>query len=78
MPPVKTAPHLLQYGNELGFYKSTGVGMAPIDWSDIMAWCHLTGTELHPEECRILRKLSFAYVSQYNQSKEHDSPAPEL
>ena len=53
------------------------MGAAPIEWVDIKAWAELTGTELHAEESKILRELSFLYVSQYNNSKAHDCPAPE-
>lgn len=53
------------------------MGVAPIEWVDIKAWAQLTGTELYPEESKILRELSFHYVSQYNISKAHDCPAPE-
>ena len=52
------------------------MGMVPIEWADILAWVQLTGTELYPEEARILRELSFAYVAQYTVSKDPDCPAP--
>ena len=67
----------MQYAHELGLQKNTGMGVAPVDWVDIKAWAQLTGTELHAEESKILRQLSFYYVSQYNNSKAHDCPAPE-
>lgn len=77
LPDVIVAPYLIQYAHELGLQKNTGMGVAPIEWVDIKAWAQLTGTELYPEESKILRELSFHYVSQYNISKAHDCPAPE-
>ncbi len=66
----------MHYAYELGLQKSGGMGMIPIDWVDIKAWAELTGTELHAEESKLLRELSFLYVSTYNSSKSHDCPAP--
>lgn len=52
------------------------MGLAPVEWTDIAAWVALTGTDIHPEEARILRDLSGVYVSQYSRSKKQDCPAP--
>lgn len=67
----------MQYAHELGLQKNSGMGAVPVDWVDIKAWAQLTGTELHAEESRILRLLSFHYVSQYNISKVHDCLVPQ-
>ena len=76
MPLVPTAPHLLQYSLEIGLCKSSGMGIAPIDWVDINAWVELTGTAIHPEEARIIRGLSSTFVTQTSKSKKQDCPAP--
>lgn len=78
LPDVTLAPYLAQYLIELGIYKSTGMGLAPLDWVDIRAWVELTGTEILPEEARILRELSAVYLSHSNKGKEPDAPAPFL
>ena len=50
--------------------------MQPLDWLDIAAWMSLMNADLHAEEVKILRDLSFAFVSWTNKSKVQDCPAP--
>ncbi len=76
LPDVTVAPYLLQYFFEIGLCKSTGMGLVPVDWVDLLAWVNLTGTDLRPEEVRILHGLSSTYVMQANKSKEQNCPAP--
>lgn len=52
------------------------MGMQPLDWLDIAAWINLMNADLHPEEVKILRDLSNAFVSWTNKSKAQDCPAP--
>lgn len=61
---------------EIGLSKSGGFGAVPMDWQDIYAYCALTSTQLTREEVLLLRRLSRAYVSQLNSSKEDNTPAP--
>jgi len=50
--------------------------MQPLDWLDIAAWLSLMNVDLHPEEIKILREMSFTFVSWTNKSKVQDCPAP--
>ena len=75
-PPVKLAPYLLEYSFELGLFKNGAMGMTPLDWVDVSAWVSLMNVDLHPEEIKILRELSYAFVSWTNKAKEQNCPAP--
>ncbi len=52
------------------------MGAIPLEWVDLAAWVGLTGTDIHPEEARILIGLSCIYVTQTAKSKKTDCPAP--
>ena len=52
------------------------MGMQPLDWLDIAAWKDLMNVDLHPEEIKILREMSFAFVSWTQKAKAQDCPAP--
>ena len=67
---------MITYLLEVGLYSSNGMGMTPLSWVDIQAWSQLTGSQLTPSEARLMRKLSFIYVSQYNASKDIKCEAP--
>ena len=76
LPEVKFAPYLLEYALELGLFKNGQMGIVPVDWVDISAWLNLVCLDLHPEEIKIIRTLSIAYVAQTRKSKEQTCPAP--
>ena len=76
LPEVNYAPYLLEYSLELGLFKNGQSGIVPVDWVDIQAWLNLVCLDLHPEEIKIIRMLSIAYVSQMHKSKEQNCPAP--
>ena len=50
--------------------------MSVLSWETIRAWQELTGTELTPNDARLIRKLSLIYVSQYTTSKDIKITAP--
>ena len=76
LPHVKTAPYLLQYCMEVGLYKHGGMGIAPLDWVDIMAWHSLNGITLHPLEAKIIFDASRIYVEWVSKAKDLNCPAP--
>ena len=76
MPEVKILPHLIGYISDVGYGSHEGMGLVPLSWPDIKDWSIFTGTNLHPEEARILRALSFAYISHNGKSKDQNCSAP--
>lgn len=76
MPEISKGKYLIDVLLEIGMSKSGGFGAIPIDWQDIYAYCMLTATRLTREEVLIIRRLSRAYVSQLNSSKEDGALPP--
>ena len=52
------------------------MSMIPLSWAEIRSWVLLTSREVTPDEVRLIRKLSFIYVSQYTSSKDIATTAP--
>lgn len=61
MPP-NPAPWILGWLIEIGLTEPAGMGVAPLGWATIDAWCNRTGIDLSPWEARLIRQLSTDYV----------------
>lgn len=61
---------------EIGPNVLTGMGAAPLQWSDLQHWQTLTGIELNPWEATTLHSLSRDWVGQSNKSRAENCPAP--
>lgn len=61
---------------EAGPATATGFGEAPISWTEIINWLHLTGNQLTPAEAVLLRRLSQVYAAARSTLTEADAPAP--
>lgn len=69
--PANPAPYVTDWLFEIG------PGMdGPIGWQEMTAWERLTGIELNPWEARTIRWLSQEYLSERQQARKADSPAP--
>lgn len=70
--------YLLRWFNELAAGRShNGWGPNPISWSDIAAWCSLTGTAIAPWETRALITLDSEWmiaVSQQPTAQPNNAP----
>lgn len=66
MPDAGDFNHLLDYLFELDICKSTGMGIYPIGFDDLLNWQSLTGVRLNSYESSTLVKLSRHYVNQFN------------
>ncbi|MGE4267180.1 MAG: hypothetical protein AB7F25_07075 [Deferribacterales bacterium] len=66
----------MEYMNELGFFIENGFGISPLPYAEIKAWAELQEISLTPFESRLLRRISHAYVSQYNSSSKPGSESP--
>lgn len=76
MMPPNPAPALFDRLVEIGLNEVAGMGVAPISWQTIDAWCNRTGVDLPPWEARLLRKLSIAYVAEGRRAESENCPPP--
>lgn len=67
--------HIIHHLNNIGWSSSNGMGVVPISFTEIMAYNELTNAQLSPDEALIIKKMSVAYVSQY-QDKNPSKKAP--
>lgn len=75
MPP-NPAPHIIARLIEIGLTEAAGMGIVPIGWQTIDAWCRRTGSDLDPWEARMLRRLSVEYVAENRRAESENCPPP--
>ena len=74
MPP-NLAPHIIDRLIEIGLTEPAGMGVGPVSWREIDAWCNRT-IDLPPWEARLLRSLSVAYVAEGRRAESENCPPP--
>lgn len=75
MPP-NPAPHIVDRLVEIGMSEAAGMGVAPLSWREIDAWCARTGVDLEPWEGRLLRRLSSEYIAEGRRAESENCPPP--
>lgn len=75
MPP-NVAPHIIDRLIDIGLTEAAGMGVVPIGWTTINAWCDRTGVDLPPWEARMLRRLSADYIAQSRKAEDETCPPP--
>lgn len=75
MPP-SPAYHLIGYFIEMGMSEAAGMGMVPLSWREINAWCDRTRVELSPWEARLIRRLSTEYLAESRRAESENAPPP--
>jgi hypothetical protein len=75
MPP-SPAYHLVEYFIEMGMSEAAGMGMVPLSWREINAWCDATRINLAPWERRLIRKLSTEYLAESRRAQSENCPSP--
>jgi len=75
MPP-NPAPHLVGFLVEMGMSEAAGMGMVPLSWREINAWCDGTRVDLAPWERRLIRKLSTEYLAESRRAESENCPPP--
>ena len=55
---------------ELGKYRSNGMGIQPLDWKELQSYQQVTGNTLSCLEAILIMDMSKAFVSMYNQSND--------
>lgn len=75
MPPIR-APWIVDMLMDIGASEPGAMGPVPLSWATIARWQSCMGVELAPWLCRLLRRLSVAFVSESQNAREPDCPAP--
>ncbi len=50
----------------------SGMGVTPLSWVDLDAWCHMRGEELSYTQLELIRTIDNAYVKSANEKKEQE------
>lgn len=77
MPP-NPATHITDRLVEMGLSEAAGMGVVPLSWREIGAWCERTGIDLPPWESRLMRRLSADYVGESRRGENESCPPPWL
>ncbi|WP_404711483.1 hypothetical protein [Sphingomonas sp. MMS24-J13] len=75
LPPT-SMPHIASRLMEIGPTQPAGMGVAPLSWSEINAWCDRTGIEIAPWEARLIRRLSVEYIAFGRKAEAENCPPP--
>lgn len=68
--------YLLATWREIGMFGHGAMGAVPLTWSEIKAYCELTGVKLDAWEVSVIMRLSRAYVSMLSEAKSPDCAPP--
>lgn len=73
-PIDRAAVHLLDYFEQLsGLRTNGGLGLNPLQPSEVEAWSRLMGVKLRPWEAKALFKMDAAFVARVSQPKKEES-----
>jgi hypothetical protein len=75
MPP-NPAKHLVEFLIEIGMSEAAGMGMVPLSWREIRAWCENTRVVLAPWELRLIRRMSAEYLAEGRRAESENAPPP--
>lgn len=75
MPP-NSAPCIIDWLTEMGITESDGMGLSPLSWREIDAWCTRTAIDLPPWAARLIKKLSVVYLSEGRRAEDETCPPP--
>ncbi len=75
MPFIRT-PWIIDTLMEIGPSEAGAMGAVPLSWASIDHWQRCIGAELAPWLCRLLRRLSVEFVTESQNAREPDCPAP--
>lgn len=75
MPPIR-APWIIDTLMDIGASEPGAMGPVPLSWSTIAHWQICMGVDLAPWLCRLLRRLSVEFVTESQNAREPDCPAP--
>ena len=76
MPDAGDFKHLIEYLIELDLCKSSGMGLQPFGFDDLISWQRLTGVRINSFESSTLINLSRLYVNSYNRFDKTNESDP--
>jgi hypothetical protein len=65
--------YLWEWFLDLNSTRQSGMGMNAISYSEICAWCELTGNRPSPYEIRVIKLLDRVYLEHYNSKQDKES-----
>ncbi|WP_245824717.1 phage tail assembly chaperone [Sphingomonas azotifigens] len=75
MPP-NPLPHIVERLLEIGLSEAAAMGVGPVSWLTIDAWCRLRGIDLPAWEALLIRQLSVEYVAEQRRAESENCPPP--
>lgn len=78
MPEVNMCQNLLEYLLDIGISGSSGFGLTPLTWTELLSWSTLTGITLTSWESLALMNLSRAFTSYHGKFDEKDVASPHV
>lgn len=78
MPEVPGCQNLLENLLEVGISGSSGFGLTPLTWTELLSWTTLTDIYLNSWESVTMINLSRAFTSYHGKFDEKDVPAPHV
>lgn len=76
LPDLGDASYLMNLLSEAGMISQTGMGIAPLTWTEIRSWLECTQLELSTWELITLREMSCAYAGEYSSASDKSAPPP--
>lgn len=76
MPDVEHAEYIIEYLFDVGPAINTGMGIAPVGYSEIRDFRDVTKLNINSWDASMIRHLSRVYVAQFNESKSKTCPSP--
>lgn len=69
-PPLpEYTDYLLGWFFELSSGRQSGMGLSPIAWGEIKAWCELTRNSPEPWEIGVIKQLDMLYLEIFGKEK---------
>ena len=75
-PELDEVAYLVAYWQDLGIVGNGAMGMVPLPYSEIKAWCNGKAISLDPWEFSLIIDMSREYITEYYAAEEPDRPPP--
>lgn len=66
----EAASHVLQWFYDLSATRSVGMALNPISYTEIQAWCSLTGSRPAPWEVAAIRQIDAAFLQSCHEDQK--------
>jgi hypothetical protein len=69
----EAAAHVMQWYHDLSSTRSMGMALNPISYTEIQAWCNLTGNWPASWEVSAIRQIDAAFLQSCNEDQRKES-----